>query len=403
MDKRAWIGQLKKQVAKVGEDKAAWYVYWNDPDTGRQKCKSCGPGKIGKSAANRLADTTHSQLVTGTYQSCDRERWGHHLDKSTRQKPLNTFMARFNEHIEGIANGVSLEAAQLSIKTFERIAKPSLMKSVNADMIDKYITKRLAEITKRKGPDGQRTKVSPATVNRELRYLKAALHLAVDWNFMDKVPRIRFQKLQQKLPTFVPPEHFAAIYQACSSATLPASLPNVTAAEWWRGLIVLLYMTGWRIGQAISLRWDEVDLEACTALSRSDVSGNKGKRDDRVPLHDLIVSHLRPLEASFQSHVFPWQNHLRVLWEEFVRIQEAVRLPGDMPMPKGGKNGAWYGFHDLRRGFATCNAEALDLFELQALMQHQSLETTKTYVNMVKRLKRAADGLFVPSLTTATG
>lgn len=302
MDKRAWVGQLKKQVDKVGTEKARWYVYWNDPDTGRQKCKSCGPGKVGKSAANRLADTTHSQLVTGTYQSCDREKWGHHLDKSTNQAPVNTFMARLNQHVEGMYSGHSLDAFKLSIRTFERVAKPNLMKSVNADMIDKYITNRLAEKTTRKDADGKPKNVEASTVNRELRYIKSALRLAVDWKYLAKEPRIRFLKAHEKLPTYISSEHFAAIYHACHVATMPA-LPNVTAEDWWKGLIVMLYMTGWRIGQTIAIRWDDLDLQ--TGMALTNAADNKGKRDERIPLHPLIVDHLRPLQASFSDLVFP--------------------------------------------------------------------------------------------------
>ena len=66
-------------------------------------------------------------------------------------------------------------------------------------------------------------------------------------------------------------------------------------------------------------------------------------------------------------------------------------------MPKGGKNG-WYGFHDVRRGFATMNAESMDLFELQALMQHKTLATTQGYVAMAKRLQKPVSNLFVPSI-----
>ncbi|WP_083842885.1 site-specific integrase [Schlesneria paludicola] len=52
----------------------------------------------------------------------------------------------------------------------------------------------------------------------------------------------------------------------------------------------------------------------------------------------------------------------------------------------------------MRRGFATLNAESMDLFELQKLMQHKSLETTRGYVNMAKRLNRAVSNLFVPEI-----
>lgn len=52
-------------------------------------------------------------------------------------------------------------------------------------------------------------------------------------------------------------------------------------------------------------------------------------------------------------------------------------------MQKAGKNGGWYGFHDLRQGFATVNAASMNLFELQSLMQHRSLTTTQGYVNII--------------------
>jgi integrase len=70
--------------------------------------------------------------------------------------------------------------------------------------------------------------------------------------------------------------------------------------------------------------------------------------------------------------------------------------------PKCGKEG-WYGFHDIRRGFATANAENLDLFELQGLMQHKSLATTKLYVNMAEKLNRTTDKLAVPAVLRKNG
>ncbi|HWB10919.1 MAG TPA: tyrosine-type recombinase/integrase [Pirellulales bacterium] len=60
-----------------------------------------------------------------------------------------------------------------------------------------------------------------------------------------------------------------------------------------------------------------------------------------------------------------------------------------------------FGLHDLRRGFATMNAAGMDLFTLQKLMQHKSLETTKLYVNMVDRLKPAVANIFVPDVKVA--
>ena len=381
MDKRAWVHQLKTQVEKKGPDRASWYVSWKDPN-GKQCRKSCGPGKVGKSAANTLADKTHSQLVTGTYQANERATW-------------DQFFTRYTAHVEARYGASSRLASRISINTFIRIAKPRLMHSIDTAKIDQFIGTRLKETGLRKDDEGGPLPVSLATVNRELRYIKAALRLAADWGFVDKVPRMRFLKPEQKLPTFVPPEHFAAILRACEVATMPV-VPNVTPTEWWRGLLVLLYMTGWRIGQTKALKWSDIDLEAGTALTRADA--NKGRRDQSIPLHPLVVQYLRPLAKSFDSRLFPWDHNASSLWIEFSRIQEASTLADGKPLPKGGKAGKWYGFHDLRRGFATVNAASMNLFELQSLMQHRSLTTTQLYVNMAGQLNKAVHGLFVPAI-----
>lgn len=44
----------------------------------------------------------------------------------------------------------------------------------------------------------------------------------------------------------------------------------------------------------------------------------------------------------------------------------------------------------------------MNLFELQTLMQHKSLETTKLHVSMVGRLNKAVDGLYVPEVLRGT-
>lgn len=179
--------------------------------------------------------------------------------------------------------------------------------------------------------------------------------------------------------------------------TLPNDIPNTTAADWWRGLLTMAYMTGWRIGQLFSLKWTDIDLDNGTAITRAEVTGNKGKRDERIPLHPVVLVHLRKLAGSFEPQVFPWNKQYRKLWPVFNQIQEAATLADGSPLPQAGKNG-WYGFHDFRRAFATLNAQKMDLFELQGLMQHQSLETTKLYVNMASRLNQTIKGLYVPNV-----
>ncbi len=376
MDKRAWVHQLKAQVEKQGADAASWYVSWTDP-AGKQCRKSCGPGKVGKSAANRLADKTHSELVTGTYQAKEKRRW-----EDFRRDYETKIAARFVEP--------SRMAVRMALNSFERVAKPKVLTAITASVIQQFITDRL------EGKNSKHGKPSAATVNKELRYVKLVLKVAQEWGLIQAVPKIRFLKLSQKMPTFVSPEHFAAIYAACESARRPIDVPNVSPTDWWRGLLVTAYMSGWRIGQLLSLKWQDVDLDRGTALTQAEATGNKGRRDERIPIHPLVVEHLRKLTGSFGELVFPWSKIRATLWTEFREIQAAAKIADNKPMPKAGKNGRWYGFHDLRRGFATMNAGSMDLFELQGLMQHKSLETTRLYVNMAQRYTETVQRLFVP-------
>lgn len=60
-----------------------------------------------------------------------------------------------------------------------------------------------------------------------------------------------------------------------------------------------------------------------------------------------------------------------------------------------------YGFHDLRRAFATMNADRLSPDALQALMQHKDYQTTQRYISIARQLKPDVAGVFVPPTTVA--
>ena len=61
-----------------------------------------------------------------------------------------------------------------------------------------------------------------------------------------------------------------------------------------------------------------------------------------------------------------------------------------------------YGFHDLRRAFATMNADKLTPDALQALMRHKSYQTTqREYINMSRQMDAAVASLHVPDVLKA--
>ncbi len=97
--------------------------------------------------------------------------------------------------------------------------------------------------------------------------------------------------------------------------------------------------------------------------------------------------------------VFYWPHHERTLWADFPRIQEAAGI--HLPCHEKHEHIPacyLYGFHDLRRAFATVNAPTLTGDALQALMRHKSYQTTQRYIDMARQLDDAVETLHVPDV-----
>jgi integrase len=377
----AWVYQDDKQVKKHGAVAASWYVGWIDPE-GKRRCKSCGPGERGHQNAAKLRKKREAELITGTYQSDAKKTW-------------EAFRA---EYTAKVLAGLALrtrEEVTAALDHFERLVSPKKLVGMKTATIDGFIAKRRAEAGKKKG-----SIISPATVNKDLRHLRAALAVANEWGYLPAMPRFRMEKQPKKLPIYIPAEAFAAIYKACEQAKRPAGLPY-PAADWWRGLLVMGYMTGWRISELLALRRDDLDVDAGTAITRAE--DNKGKRDDVVKLHPVVIDHLRKL-AAFSPLVFPWDHNKTTLYKEFFAIQKAAGVT--LPCGRAHEHTLAchaYGFHDLRRAFATMNADKLTPDALQALMRHKSYSTTQRYIAIARQMDQAVAGLHVPDVLRAGG
>ncbi len=94
-----------------------------------------------------------------------------------------------------------------------------------------------------------------------------------------------------------------------------------------------------------------------------------------------------------------WPYHQRTLYEDFAKIQLAAGV--HLPCRAKHQHSAAchrYGFHDLRRAFATVNAETLSADALQHLMRHKSYQTTPRYINMAEQVNRSVEHLHVPEV-----
>lgn len=373
---KAWTHQDSKQVRKRGPDKASWYASWIDPE-GKRRCLSCGPGIAGKRKADKKVKQVEAELLTGTYQAKAKVLW-EDFREEYEERMLPGLSARTREEVKSAMNH------------FQRVLTPKRIQALTTAHIDRFIARRRTERGKKSGDT-----VSPATINKELRHMRAVLHVANEWGYLSGVPKFRTVKAPVKLPRYVIGDHFAGIYKACDEAKYPEKLPY-PAADWWRALLVTAYMTGWRIGEILALTREDLDMKAGAAITRA--KDNKGKRDEIAKLHPVVLEHLERV-ASFHPKVFPWPYNKTTLYVQFAKIQEAAGIK--LVCASNHTHTRYchlYGFHDFRRAFATMNAEKLTPDALQALMRHKSYSTTQRYIAIAHQLNSAVGSLHVPDV-----
>jgi integrase len=276
----AWIRQDPEQVEKVGTEKASWYCHWLEPGR-RQRCKSCGPGERGKALAEELKLQIERDLTLGTYEPNANRAWA----EFRREYEAKVLPGRAAD---------TQRRVRRALDTFERIATPHKMAGIRTKTLDDYAAARRLERVKRR--KGEAPLVAPGTVAQELSDLKAVLRVARRWGYLTEMPETPHVKLPRKLPRYVTPEHFAALYLRCDDLTYPRPLQGYGRGDWWRALLAFVYVaTGWRIGQCLGLLWEDVDLAAGTVVGRHGVTGNKADRDVLVRLHPVAVEHLERL------------------------------------------------------------------------------------------------------------
>ena len=374
MDKKVWIFRYPGEVKKKGEEKASWYVGWYDHD-GDRHAESCGPGSRGLNKAEKRKRQLQSELDMGMHQPPNKKKW-------------SLFRKEYEATILPNMASRSREEVKAALDHFERLAKPGRMDQIRTQTILKFIAARQKE--RGKNPESS---ISPATINKDLRHLRAALRIAKEWKLLPEMPKIKLVKEPEKLIRFVTAEHFQTIYtKACPLAVLPRSdQQHFEPVEWWRALLVTAYMTGWRIGELLSLRREDLDLGVGSAITRAE--DNKGNREESVPLHPIVLQHLKNLNTS-GPFVFPWSGDHSSLWVEFGRIQKEAGIKLTCREKHTHTEACHvYGFHDLRRAFATVNAPRLKPEALQKLMRHKSYSTTLGYINTASQLEDAVKSM----------
>ena len=161
----AWVYQDCREKREAGS-KARWSIGWYDPVTGKRRSKKVGSKSMATTAARKL----EGAIASGSYQAPSRKRW-------------EDFVAKYMQDVFPRLAPKTKEVTRTALSNFQRIVQPGKVSGITTQTIDGFVARRQTERGKK-----PQSVVSPATVNRELRTIKAALRIAADWGYAVKVP-----------------------------------------------------------------------------------------------------------------------------------------------------------------------------------------------------------------------
>jgi integrase len=237
----------------------------------------------------------------------------------------------------------------------------------------------------------RRAHLSPKTVHNHLTLLISMLRLAVDLGWLRSVPRIKKPKIV-----------LDADYRYLRSDQEIADFLRAAQAEDEHVYVMysMAVYTGLRAGELAGLRWSDIDLKRrLITVRRSYTGATKSGRIRHVPILDPLLPLLRAWRLRHPGSLVFTNRDGRMQGKSARVFQEVLhrvlgRAGFESPVVSGKRR--WYiTFHGLRHTFAShWMMRGGDLFKLQKILGHSSIEMTMRYAHLAPDAFNADYGRF---------
>jgi integrase len=206
--------------------------------------------------------------------------------------------------------------------------------------------------------------ISTKTINNRLAILRKCLVTAIDWEELERLPKIKLLKTTPSKFRFLREEELQAILAACET-------PDD------RALVLIGARTGLRFSELRALEWGDIDFDhrlltvrRCAVLH--DIGTPKNGRIRHVPLTDEVMGTLWGMKR-LRGLVFPYQGRMRVHWTSLLHLQAACKRASIEPI----------GWHTLRHTFAShLISKGASIKAVQDLLGHSTITMTQRYAHL---------------------
>ncbi|MCS7196726.1 MAG: site-specific integrase [Aquificaceae bacterium] len=212
------------------------------------------------------------------------------------------------------------------------------------------------------------SKAKPVSIDKELVVLRAIFKKAKELElYTGDIPQIPFFKAKSReVVRFLTPQEARKLLEV--------------SPEHLRRIILFALNTGCRAGEILSLKWGQVDFKG--GVIHVEAAHTKSKRKHTIIMNSEVKALLERIREEQREkgidHGYVFTNSLGLPYG-----YQGYKRAFKTALKKAGIEN--FRFHDLRHTFASWIAlQTKDIYLVQKLLNHQSVETTKRYAHLTQ-------------------
>lgn len=217
--------------------------------------------------------------------------------------------------------------------------------------------------------------LAAATANHHIKLIRRMLNLAIEWNVISGPnPASRIEMFAED----------NQIERYMGDAELQRLL-EVLRTDKRQGvcrIALFLLSTGARLNEALSAKWEHVDVEK--RIWRVPATNSKSKRMRAIPLNDAAMAEINALDTKGEyEHLFI-NKRTKLPYVNIAKVWEDLREKAGLPKLR---------LHDLRHQFASFLVnDGQSLYTVQQILGHSDPSVTQRYAHLsVTALQNAAN------------
>ena len=288
------------------------------------------------------------------------------------EMPWDDFVHLFMEKHVSRKPPSTQKTYQRCLNAFSKIGQPRNLAAVSHALLEDYATQRL------------KNGAAAATVNRDLRHVRASLKWAKRRGYISQVPDFNgvFVKEDRKKPTIIPEEDFLAMIRALNDSKVQLTKRS---SEWWKVYLYIAYYLGLRRGEIFGLEWGHISLDL--GEIRIVAPTSKCRKERVLPLAPELcnlLSNWKKISSQKQGQIsvlqWPYENY-QPMYKDWHAIQTAAKIT----------EGKHYALKNCRSTCASALiASNVPTIVVKDFLGHATVATTENYYINTKPALRSA-------------